>query len=108
VKPFLGPAKPDLRDNKIFSICVWGMSTRGIGGHLREPYGTDVSPDLVSTVTDAVLDEVAAWRQRPLDQTRERRTRAQGRRRKDGQEPLAVMLDDQGPVHLPRCPHGTG
>jgi transposase-like protein len=44
-----------------------GMSTREITGHLHELYGIDVSPDLISTVTDAVLDEVAAWQQRPLD-----------------------------------------
>jgi hypothetical protein len=39
-----------------------------ITGHLREMYGIDVSPDLISTVTDAVLEEVAAWQARPLDQ----------------------------------------
>ncbi len=44
-----------------------GMSTREITGHLRDLYGIDVSPDLISTVTDAVLDEVAAWQQRALD-----------------------------------------
>ena len=43
------------------------MSTREIVGHLRELYGIDVSPDLISTVTDAVLEEVAAWQGRPLD-----------------------------------------
>jgi putative transposase len=41
-----------------------GMSTREITGHLRDLYGIDVSPDLISTVTDAVLDEVATWQQR--------------------------------------------
>ena len=44
-----------------------GMSTREITGHLRDLYGIDVSPDLISTVTNAVLDEVATWQQRPLD-----------------------------------------
>src|ERR1700710_3316405 len=44
-----------------------GMSTREITGHLRDLYGIDVSADLISTVTDAVLDEVATWQQRPLD-----------------------------------------
>ena len=43
------------------------MSTREITGHLHDLYGIDVSPDLISTVTDAVLDEVATWQQRPLD-----------------------------------------
>ncbi len=46
-------------DNKIMSLRARGMSTREITGHLRDLYGIDVSPDLISTVTDAVLDEVA-------------------------------------------------
>src|SRR4051812_6760950 len=44
-----------------------GMSTREIVGHLRELYGVEVSPDLISAVTDAVLEEVAAWQARPLE-----------------------------------------
>ncbi|MBB4200557.1 putative transposase [Rhodoblastus sphagnicola] len=44
-----------------------GMSVREIQGHLRDLYGVDVSPDLVSAVTDAVLDEVAEWQNRPLE-----------------------------------------
>jgi putative transposase len=43
------------------------MSTREITGHLRDLYGIDVSADLISAVTDAVLDEVAAWQARPLE-----------------------------------------
>ncbi|MEN4508442.1 transposase, partial [Enterobacter hormaechei subsp. steigerwaltii] len=54
-------------DEKIVSMYARGMSTREIVGHLQELYGIDVSPDLISTVTDAVLDEVATWQQRPLD-----------------------------------------
>lgn len=54
-------------DEKIISMYARGMSTREITGHLRDLYGIDVSPDLISTVTDAVLDEVASWQQRPLD-----------------------------------------
>src|SRR3546814_2304238 len=54
-------------DDKIVSMYARGMSTREISGHLRDLYGIDVSPDLISTVTDAVLDEVATWQQRPLD-----------------------------------------
>src|ERR671929_308594 len=46
-------------DDKIVSMYARGMSTREIVGHLRELYGVEVSPDLVSAVTDAVLDEVA-------------------------------------------------
>src|SRR3712207_5408680 len=44
-----------------------GMSTREIAGHLLDLYGLEVSPDLVSAVTDAVLDEIAAWQARPLE-----------------------------------------
>ena len=54
-------------DDKIVSMYARGMSTREITGHLRDLYGIDVSPDLISTVTDAVLEEVAAWQARPLD-----------------------------------------
>jgi len=45
-----------------------GMSTREIVGHLRDLYGIEVSPDLISAVTDAVLEEVAAWQARPLEE----------------------------------------
>src|ERR687886_475041 len=54
-------------DDKIVSMYARGMSTREIQGHLRELYGLEVSPDLVSAVTDAVLDEIAAWQARPLE-----------------------------------------
>lgn len=54
-------------DDKIIGMYARGMSTRDIQEHLRELYGIDVSPDLISTVTDAVLDEIALWQARPLD-----------------------------------------
>jgi putative transposase len=54
-------------DDKIVSMYARGMSTREIQGHPRELYGIDVSPDLISAVTDAVLEEVAAWQARPLE-----------------------------------------
>jgi putative transposase len=54
-------------DEKIISMYARGMSVREIVGHLRDLYGVDVSPDLISAVTDAVLDEVAAWQSRPLE-----------------------------------------
>jgi putative transposase len=57
---------PDF-DEKIVSMYARGMSVREIRGHLEELYGLDVSPDLISAVTDAVLDEVAEWQNRPLD-----------------------------------------
>jgi putative transposase len=54
-------------DDKIVSMYARGMSTREIVGHLRELYGIEVSPDLISAVTDAVLEEVEAWQARPLE-----------------------------------------
>jgi putative transposase len=54
-------------DDKIVSMYARGMSVREIAGHLRELYGVEVSPDLISTVTDAVLDEITAWQVRPLE-----------------------------------------
>ena len=57
---------PDF-DNKIISMYARGMTVREIRGHLEELYGIEVSPDLISAVTDAVLDEVAEWQNRPLD-----------------------------------------
>jgi len=54
-------------DDKIVSMYARGMSTREIQGHPRGLYGIEVSPDLVGAVTDAVLDEVAEWQDRPLE-----------------------------------------
>ena len=53
-------------DDKVLSLYVRGLSTRDIQGHLQELYGTEVSPTLISTITDAVLDEVRTWQARPL------------------------------------------
>jgi len=54
-------------DDKILSLYARGLTTREIQGHLEEMYQVEVSPALISTVTDAVLDEVKAWQSRPLD-----------------------------------------
>src|ERR1700683_3382536 len=54
-------------DEKIISMYARGMSVREIQGHLRELYGIEASPQLISTVTDAVLEEVGRWQNRPLD-----------------------------------------
>lgn len=54
-------------DQKIIALYARGMTTRDIQAHLRELYGVEISPELVSAVTDAVLDEVAAWQARPLE-----------------------------------------
>lgn len=53
-------------DDKVVSLYARGLSTRDIQGHLEELYGTEVSPTLISTITDAVLDEVRTWQARPL------------------------------------------
>lgn len=54
-------------DDKVISLYARGMTTREIQGHLQEIYGTEVSPSLISAVTDAVLEDVRAWQSRPLD-----------------------------------------
>ncbi|HEX5363552.1 MAG TPA: IS256 family transposase [Gallionella sp.] len=54
-------------DDKIISLYARGMTVREIQSHLEEMYGTEVSPTLISSVTDAVADEVKAWQSRPLD-----------------------------------------
>ena len=54
-------------DEKIISMYARGMTVREIRGHLDEIYGVDVSPELISAVTDDILDEVAEWQNRPLE-----------------------------------------
>jgi putative transposase len=54
-------------DEKILALYARGMSTRDIEAHLREIYGVSVGRDLISQVTDGVLEDVKAWQQRPLD-----------------------------------------
>jgi putative transposase len=54
-------------DDKIMSMYARGMSTREIQGHLEEIYAVEVSPTLISQVTDAVVEEVRAWQNRALD-----------------------------------------
>jgi putative transposase len=54
-------------DDKIISMYARGMSTREIQGHLEEIYKVEVSPTLISNVTEEVLEEVKSWQSRPLD-----------------------------------------
>ena len=56
-------------DEKIISMYARGMTTREIQGHIEELYGLEISPDLVSAVTDSVLEEVSAWQGRGLEST---------------------------------------
>ena len=53
-------------DDKVLAFYSRGLSTREIQGALEEVYGIEVSPTLISNVTNAVLDEVKAWQSRPL------------------------------------------
>ena len=54
-------------DEKILGLYAGGMTVRDIEAHLRDLYGVQVGRDTISTVTDAVLEDVQAWRSRPLD-----------------------------------------
>ena len=54
-------------DDKIISMYSRGMSTREIQGHLEDMYQVEVSPTLISSVTEAVMEEVKTWQNRPLD-----------------------------------------
>lgn len=55
-------------DDKVISMYARGMTVREIQEHLYEIYGTEVSPELISNVTDKVIDEVVAWQNRPLEE----------------------------------------
>lgn len=54
-------------DDQVLSLYARGMTVRDIQSHLTELYGTEISRDLISTMTDAVLEDVTEWRHRPLD-----------------------------------------
>lgn len=54
-------------DDHVIRMYAYGMSVREIPAHLLDLYGTKVSSDLISTITDEVIDEVTQWQQRPLD-----------------------------------------
>ena len=54
-------------DDKVLSMYARGMTTREIQGHLQEIYGVEVSPALISQVTEEVMEEVKAWQSRPLE-----------------------------------------
>ena len=54
-------------DDKVLGLYAGGMTVRDISHHLSEIYGTEIGRDTISRITDAVLEDVAAWRTRPLD-----------------------------------------
>ena len=62
-----GERRLDGFDDRILSLYARGMTVREIQAHLHELYRVEVSPDLISRVTDAVLEEVREWQNRPLD-----------------------------------------
>lgn len=62
-----GQRRIDGMDQKILSMYARGMTVREIQGHLKELYATDISADLVSSVTDAVMEEIREWQNRPLE-----------------------------------------
>lgn len=62
-----GQRRLDGFDEKVIALYSRGMSTRDIQHHLRDLYGTDVSPELISRATEGVLDELRAWQARSLD-----------------------------------------
>lgn len=55
-------------DDKIISMYARGMTTRDIQGHLQDMYGVEVSPTLISQVTDAISEEITLWQNRPLEE----------------------------------------
>jgi transposase-like protein len=62
-----GQTRLDGFNDRIIALYARGLTTRDIRAHLREMYDVDVSPDLISRVTDAVLEELQDWQSRPLD-----------------------------------------
>ena len=62
-----GQTRIDGMDDKIIGLYAVGLSTRDIRAHLEEVYGLKVSADLISRVTDAVLEEVSDWQNRALE-----------------------------------------
>jgi putative transposase len=62
-----GQTRLDGFNDRIIALYARGLTTRDIRAHLREMHDVDVSPDLISRVTDAVLEELAEWQSRPLD-----------------------------------------
>ena len=62
-----GQTRLDGFDDRVISLYARGLSVREIQAHLQELYRVEVSPDLISRVTDAVLEEVREWQNRPLD-----------------------------------------
>lgn len=63
-----GTRRLDGLTGNVISLYAKGMTTGDIQAHLAEIYGTDISRDTISRITDAVLEDMVAWQNRPLDQ----------------------------------------
>lgn len=62
-----GQRRLDGFNERVISMYARGMTVRDIQAHVREIYQIEISPDLISTITDAVLEELREWQNRPLD-----------------------------------------
>ena len=108
-----GQTRIDGVDDKIIGLYAAGLSVRDIQAHLEDLYGLRVSPDLISRVTDAVLEEVRDWQHRALDRMYPLRRRGNGApprslillhyRRPAGEDPRCREQDgqEQGGLHRP-------
>jgi putative transposase len=97
-------------DDKIIAMYARGRTVREVQGFLADQYGVEVSPEFISSVTDAVMAEVGAWQARPLEPmypvvffdalrgSRSARTRWCATRRSTW--PWATMPADQEPTYL--------
>jgi putative transposase len=83
-------------DEKILSLYAGGMSVRDISEHLSTLYGTEIGRDTISRVTDAVLQDIAVWRSRPLEQGLPDRVF----RRVDGEGQRGPLREDAGACYL--------
>jgi hypothetical protein len=87
-------------DEMVLSLYARGMTTRAIAAHLKEVYGAEASPALISRITDVVADEITAWmkpaRRRGLPDPLHRRAQREGPRRRHGHQQV------RPPGHRPR------
>ena len=82
-------------DDAVLCLYAKGMTTGDITNHLADIYGTDVSRDLVSQVTDAVIEDMQQWQSRPLDSVSDRADRCD-RAQGPGSGALSVKGGDVG------------
>ncbi len=66
-QPRAAPPTASPRQTRVISLYAKGMTTGDIQAHLAEIYGTDISRDTISRITDAVVEDMVGWQNRPLD-----------------------------------------